>query len=263
MTLRWRREQKSWLGKWRPAAAHRHLNKRKKSDVSSIPMTILQNMLQFKNAELFLQNIGATEAEKYDDDVDTGYIFIVFVLFYLNSQPLSWTCFSPTLAPQQQLMSGRRNFLKEKQLDDISVSGENIISNKQQWKWQLWDESHMLVTVMTTHKFYYIYKAWFQNKFLGVTVSTFYICWWSTNPLTLRLSQSFKRASYCDENIHEIELTVMSSPCWVIFISRFSKNWWSCSKICWRAHRQIFDLITVEECEASQLVKHARNIPQP
>jgi len=34
-------------------------------------------------------------------------------------------------------MTSCRNFLKEKQMDDIRVSGENIISNKQQWKWQL------------------------------------------------------------------------------------------------------------------------------
>lgn len=34
-------------------------------------------------------------------------------------------------------MSSCRNFLKEKQLDDISVSGENIINNKQRWKCQM------------------------------------------------------------------------------------------------------------------------------
>lgn len=32
------------------------------------------------------------------------------------------------------LMSGCRNFLKDKQRDDISVAGENIIGNKQWWK---------------------------------------------------------------------------------------------------------------------------------
>lgn len=38
---------------------------------------------------------------------------------------------------QPQLISSCRNFLKYKQRDDISVAGENIISNKQRRKVQL------------------------------------------------------------------------------------------------------------------------------
>lgn len=49
----------------------------------------------------------------------------------LNSKPFFYLLFSSNLAPQQLLMSCCRNFLKEKQGDDISVSGENLISNKQ------------------------------------------------------------------------------------------------------------------------------------
>lgn len=45
--------------------------------------------------------------------------------------------FGSELGLQPQLMSGCRNFLKDKQRDDISVAGENIISNKQCWKQQL------------------------------------------------------------------------------------------------------------------------------
>lgn len=55
---------------------------------------------------------------------------------------LSWwvelkavACFPQSSAPGQQFTSCR-NFLKDKQLDDIRVSGENIINSKQQWKQQ-------------------------------------------------------------------------------------------------------------------------------
>ena len=135
----WRREQTSWLGKWGPAAVQRHLNQRKKSDVSSTPMTILQNTLQCET-----QKCAAMQNNNTHDDIKKVYqsLFSLF-LSDLNSGS-STCCFSQPSAPQQQLMSSRRNFLKEKQRDDISVSGENIINNKQRWKWQL-DKSDMFV----------------------------------------------------------------------------------------------------------------------
>lgn len=62
--------------------------------------------------------------------------FPSFLVLELNAAG-STCCFPQSLAPQQQLMTSCRNFLKEKQRDDISVSGENIINNKQWWKRQL------------------------------------------------------------------------------------------------------------------------------
>lgn len=48
----------------------------------------------------------------------------------------------------------------------------------------------------------------------------------------------------------------MSSPSRVIFMS-IVQEWMRVSEICWRAHRGMFELITGEECEESQHVKHA------
>lgn len=62
------------------------------------------------------------------------YVLSVFVfplLKELELKAVQLVVFPQTLAPQQQLVSSCRNFLKEKQRDDISVSGENIINNKQ------------------------------------------------------------------------------------------------------------------------------------
>lgn len=131
------RAERSWLGKWRPAAVQRHLNERKKSDVSSSPRTVLQNTLRNAqkhfHATCLLQDTYGSAAIKLT--------FSPHISSFINLKSklllVSACCFPQTSAPQQQLMTSCRNFLKEKQVDDIRVSGENIINNKQQWNRQL------------------------------------------------------------------------------------------------------------------------------